>query len=298
MKLQKRAIKIAQFAQINCAYLPLYVAIQQGYFKQCGIEVELILSGNDDDIFKSVISKQADFGLGDPTFCAMSKKKHTSPIAKIIAPICNRLALWGITHNPVIHHIKTERDLVGLRLVCFPSPSTSHALLSTSKANHKRLLRSMKIIEAPIGSQSDLLMGDKVDIVLYTEPFVSIAESNGWRTIYSPSNLYGDYVCSGLYASTDFIEKNKDLVDDVKACITKALKTLHQQPEIGIKTAQIYFPDIKSSILRLAVKRCSVEEIWPETSLVSNTAWAKAVKIRKQYGEHIIDDIYSALYQE
>ena len=288
----KKTVKIAQWSQLNCIYLPLYVAMQEGLFDRYGITIQLIPTGNDDEIYQAVMSGKADIGLGDPTFCAMPRKGKAAKKSKsyIIADICSRVALWGITHSPVIHDIETEKDFVGLRLGCFPSPSTSHTLLNAAKKNNKRLLKSMQIIEAPIGQQSDLLFADKADIALYIEPFISIAEERGGRVVYSPAQIYEDYAFSALYSSEAFIGKNIEVIENIRDAIQDALDLLHSSPEIGIKAAQHLFPELKPALLKRAVKRCLSDKIWPKTILASPKGWDTAIQTRKDAGYNISPD--------
>lgn len=282
----KKIVKIAQWSQINCIYLPLSVAIQEGLFNRYGIDLQLIPTGNDDDIYQAVMSGTADMGLGDPTFCAMPRKGRNAKKSKsyIIAEICSRVALWGITHSPIIHDIKTEKDLVGLRLGCFPSPSTSHTLLNAAKQNNKRLLKSMQIIEAAIGQQSDLLLADKADIALYIEPFISIAEERGGRVVYSPAQIYKDYAFTALYSSDRFISENIEVIENIREAIQAALDLLHASPEIGVKAAQKLFPELKPALLKRAVKRCLNDKIWPKTISPSPKGWDRAIHTRKDAG--------------
>ena len=290
----KKTIKIAHWSQINCIYLPLYLAIDQGIFDQYDIKIELVPTGNDDDIYRAVMSGISDIGLGDPTFCVMpfQKNKRSDIQSRIIAEICSRVALWGITHNPVIHDIQSETDLVGLRLGCFPSPSTSHTLLQAAKATNKRLLKSMEIIQAPIGQQSDLLLSNKADIALYIEPFISIAEERGWRVVYNAPQIYKEYAFSALYSSTKFIAENPKIIDAVQKALQQALDILHQSPEIGVQIAQKLFPELKPSILKRAVKRCLRDKIWPQTIFPSSNGWAQAIETRQKAGYNALPNAY------
>lgn len=44
-------------------YAPQYVAIEKGYFKELGIDIELILTPGADNVMSAVLSKDADIGL-------------------------------------------------------------------------------------------------------------------------------------------------------------------------------------------------------------------------------------------
>ena len=74
-----RPIVISQWGQYHCMYLPLYVALEEGFFREQGLDVEIKLSGNDDDIFNSVASGQADFGVGTTIFQPLHVYNSGSP---------------------------------------------------------------------------------------------------------------------------------------------------------------------------------------------------------------------------
>ncbi len=50
-------------------YAPLYVAMNEGYFDDEGIEIELTNAGGSDTVMSSLISKSADVGLMGPESC-------------------------------------------------------------------------------------------------------------------------------------------------------------------------------------------------------------------------------------
>src|SRR5215469_4179801 len=56
-------------------YAPLYVALDGGFFKEQGLDVRISYSGNDDQVFATVASGAAQFGVGDPAFTAISREK-------------------------------------------------------------------------------------------------------------------------------------------------------------------------------------------------------------------------------
>ena len=50
-------------------YAPLYVAMNNGYFEEEGLEIELTNAGGSDTVMSSLISKSADVGLMGPESC-------------------------------------------------------------------------------------------------------------------------------------------------------------------------------------------------------------------------------------
>ncbi|MFA5300626.1 MAG: ABC transporter substrate-binding protein, partial [Lutibacter sp.] len=58
---------VAQWGQEKyLIYLPLYIAQEKGFFKEEGLDISIKYSGNDDQVFATVLKGEAQFGIGDP----------------------------------------------------------------------------------------------------------------------------------------------------------------------------------------------------------------------------------------
>jgi NitT/TauT family transport system substrate-binding protein len=167
-----RNITIAQWGQARyLIYLPVYLAESQGFFANRHIHADITFSGNDDQVFATVARGDAQFGVGDPIFTAISTERGLPGVE--VATIVGRVALWGVGRKGARPITKPE-DLTGLRIGTFPRPSTTYTLLAdTLKRSHV----SAQIIEVQIGSELALLESNKVDIVFLLEPDASLAES-------------------------------------------------------------------------------------------------------------------------
>jgi NitT/TauT family transport system substrate-binding protein len=108
-------------------YLPVYLAQSQGFFAKHNIHVDISYSGNDDQVFASVVRGDAQFGVGDPIFTAVSTERGLPGYD--VANIVGRVALWGVSKKgaKVIHK---PQDLAGLKIGTYPKPSTTYTLLT------------------------------------------------------------------------------------------------------------------------------------------------------------------------
>lgn len=278
------SITVAQWGQEKyLIYLPFYIAQKKGFFKDEGLDIAIKFSGNDDQVFATVLKGEAQFGIGDPVFTAISREKGAN--GKVVAAIVNGVALWGVTNNPKIPQITSADQLAGLRIGTFPQPSTTYTLIKNTITQGGDKLKNTKIVEAPIGSQIALLENKSADIAMELEPAASIDESNGYRVVYSLPQFFGDFSFTGLTTTDDFIKQNPEIVQKMVNAIEKACRYAHSDVEGTIKVAQSLFPTQKPEVIAKAVRRMISENTLPQHALTSVQGWDKAINVRVQVGD-------------
>jgi NitT/TauT family transport system substrate-binding protein len=276
-------VKIAQWGQFHMLYLPLYVAVYGGMAKKLGLDITLGFAGNDDEIFHQAVTGQADFGFGDPLFVDIGRRKGL--YGTCVALAVKRAALWGITHNPAIPMLQRIEDFVQLRLGTFPKPSTTYSLLEGLKRRHKRLLKSMQIVQAPIGEQAKLLVTDRADVILELEPMVSLAESKGLRAVFSIAQFYDDAAFTGLTVSEKTLVEKPEMVEKMVCALQHGLDICLKDKKTALAIAQQVFPDYPPDVLAKAIDRLKKAGAWPKTTEIDPVVWAAAVRLRQEVGD-------------
>ena len=275
--------KVAQWGGKHIVYMPMYVALHRGYFREYKLEIEVYPAGNDDEIYAEVASGKAHFGVGDPTFVAHGAARGDD--TRVIAALVNNGSTWGYTHHPEIHDFKKPEDFAGLRFGTYPAPSTSYALIANIKRTHAKKLRSMEIIEAQIGELAPLLASGKVDVILEIEPMISIAEQQGLRTVLSVGDFYPAFLYTGVSTRQETIEQEPEMVEAFVKGIQAGLTTCHREPETLIEVAREMFPAVSDECMSLAIHRMLNNRAWPEQALIQASSWQSALKLRQDLGE-------------
>jgi NitT/TauT family transport system substrate-binding protein len=270
-------VTLAQWGQPHLLYLPLYIALYGGFSTHEGLDLTLEFAGNDDAIYKHVATGKAHFGIGDPIFIESARNKKYNVTCPAL--IVQRAALWGVTHNPAIPVLTHIEDFVQLRIGSFPKPSTTYCVIAGLKEKHKRLLKYMQIVEAPIGKQSSLLSKNQADIILELEPMVSMAEMHGIRAVFSLADYQPNAAFTGLMVSsvTDPATSHAmvtALQDGLHAC--------HTNKKLALTIAQQMFSDYPVQVLEKAYDRLKSSDVWPQTTTIDPTLWRNAVKLRKK----------------
>jgi len=257
-------------------YLPLYVAIDGGFFEKHGLDVSLRYSGNDDQVYATVLSGSAQFGVGDPAFTVIAGERGGR--GKIIATLVGGLANWGVARKGVLDEITDFADLEGLRISSFPKPSTTFTILTEIiKENN---LEKTRIVQTPFGNELALLQRGEVDLAIMLEPNASVAENQGNYVVWNLANQYGPYLLTGVTSSDDFINSNPDIVQQFYNAIEDAIAFCHNELDSTIIIAQKSFPDIDIQVIENAVKRMVRDRVIPLTAAIDSKAFKRLINTR------------------
>lgn len=278
-----KTVRVAHWGGAHIVYLPMYVALYTQQFEKLGLTVELYPAGNDDEIYREVLEERADFGVGDPTFVAQGPPSKDKP--KLVAALVSKIASWGFTHHPEIHRFEELDDFVGLRYGVFPAPSTSHSLISSIKQRSPKRLRTMEVVEAEIGALMPFLAGGRAEVVLEVEPFVSIAEERGLRTVLSLADFFPSLLFTGVTASGKALTEKPEIVEKFVQGIQIGLTTCCREPTKLLPVASKMFPAVSDECLKRAIDRMIQNRSWPEQALIQAADWQNALKLREDLGE-------------
>ncbi|HBM91151.1 MAG TPA: hypothetical protein DD400_04680 [Rhodospirillaceae bacterium] len=281
--MRMKTIKIAQWGGLHIAYMPLYIADRLGLFEAQGLKPFIYHAGNDDVIFDEVAQGRAHFGMGDPVFAALGQQKGID--ARVVASLVTNTCMLGITHHAEIKPFSQVSGFVGLRVGTFPRPSTAFTLLNALKKRHKRLLKSMQIVETEIGQQAYLLASNKVDLILELEPMVSMALHQGLHLVCNMGDFFQDALFTGLTTLHSTIEKDPELVAKTVLALQHALTLCRTHPEKAVSIGNELFPAIDKKIMKEAILRMVDLKGWPEQTVINPQAWMNLLKMRQDVGE-------------
>lgn len=263
-------------------YLPLYVAIDGGFFSDECLDVTLKYSGNDDQVFATVISGGADFGVGDPAFTAISRERGGP--GRVVALLVGAVANWGVAmKDSKVAEISNPQQLQGLRVSSFPSPSTTFTILTELRKKYR--LSTMQIRQMASGTELAALQRGDVDLAVMLEPQTSIAESMGYRVVWSVAKYYGPFALTGVTTSDDMIARHRDIVQGVVTALQRALNFIHQEPQQTVDIVAKSFPSLPRRVIEAALKRMTEDLAIPQTVQISPEAWKKSLALRVAVGD-------------
>lgn len=275
-------VTLAHFGQEKfLLYLPLYVAMEAGHFKNQGLDVKLKFAGNDNNSFSALIAKEADFAIGDPVFAAVAREKGGQ--GKVVAMMITSLGLSGVTNNPKVQDITDVKQLDGLRISSFAEPSTTFTLLTEIKRNNK--LTKMQIVQAPFGAQMATLAANRADIATDIEPSASIGEANGYRRVFHLGQFTERQAITGITTLDSTIKERPEVVQKFVTALQAAVAHMYRAPEISYEVARRLYPQLDEKVVQRAVDVMLAEKLYPMSIVVDDALWQRTLKTRLDSGE-------------
>ena len=276
-------VTLAQAAK-TLLYLPLYVAQDQGFFNQEGLEVEITTSGGDSQAFAALASNQAHFAQGDPAFVAISHERGGPGI--VIATVLDRVAFWGVTFDKNLQPFSDPKDFRGLTVVTYPEPNTAYVVQKNllTRAGLK-LGADSKITQATFGTELGPLHAGQAQISVSIEPTVSNAVAQGAHVVYSYPDSWGPFLLTGLMTTEDFAAKNPAAVQGIVNSYERALRLIREKPDVAIAVGKKFFPEVSEPVIKAAVVRLTSQKVFPEHAMIDLQSWRAALQVRVGVGD-------------
>jgi len=144
---------------VNPDHAPIFVAQQQGFFKQQGLDVKIISPADPSDPPKLVAAGKADLALTYQPQLVMQVSQGL-PLVRIASLIDTPLDCLAVN---AASHIYSIADLKG-KTIGYSSGAIDQATLKIMLEHHGLSLNDVKLINVRYGL-TQALMADKVDAV-------------------------------------------------------------------------------------------------------------------------------------
>jgi NitT/TauT family transport system substrate-binding protein len=238
-------------------YLPLYVAIDEGFFTQQGLDLTKETAGAPTVALSAVISGSAQFSIHGPEWTAIAASKG-APV-NIIANVVNGAAVWIATSPDFkfdgIKDIKGEKVITGL----MPTTSTS-LFMKLLKENGMDAKTDVEMIQVAIGTEPGPFVAKQADIAVMYEPGLDQAVAKGMKVVFGFPKTYGAYAFSAVTARNDV---DSDTAQRVVNSMEIAMRFMAKNEAKTVEIAKKEFPTLDPAVVEAAVKRMLADGVYP-----------------------------------
>jgi NitT/TauT family transport system substrate-binding protein len=260
-----KTVTVSQAFQ-SMLYLPLYVAIDKGFFQDQGLSVIKETAGSPTAALSSVLSGSSQFSIHGPEWTAIAASKGAN--VGIISNAVNGAAVWIATAPDV--KFTNIKDVKGLKVVTGLMPTTSTSLfLKLLKENGMSEKTDIDMIQVPLGSEPAALLGGQAKVAVLYEPGLDQVAIKGMKVVLGFPKTYGPYAFSSITAlkSVDSVAAQR-MVDGMEM----ALRYMGKDPKGAIEVAKKEFPSQDPQVVENAVNRMMSENVFPKNVQITPQA--------------------------
>jgi NitT/TauT family transport system substrate-binding protein len=247
-------------------YLPLYVAIDEGFFTQQGLDLTKETAGAPTVALSAVISGSAQFSIHGPEWTAIAASKG-APV-DIIANVVNGAAVWIATAPDF--KFGSIKDIKGQKVVTGLMPTTSTSLfIKLLKENGMDAKTDVDMIQVAIGSEPGPFVAKQADVAVMYEPGLDQAVAKGMKVVLGFPKSYGAYAFSSVTARNDV---DPDTAQRVVNAMEMAMRFMAKQEAKTVEIAKKEFPTLDPMVVEAAVKRMLADGVYPPSVDISANA--------------------------
>ena len=284
---ERKTIKVAEVTH-SAFYAPLYVAIENGYFKEEGLEIELILTPGADKVSAAVLSNDVEIGFAGAESAIYVYTGGEKDYLQIFGGLTKRDGQFIIGRKDSdfsLEDLKGKEILVG-RKGGMPALNFLNAL-KNNNINPKDININYSVDFASLGGTFIGGLGDYVNLF---EPTATALEKEGQGYILtSVGMLSGEMPYTTFYARKSYINNNKEIIEGFTNAINKGLNfTLNNDAKTVAQVILPQFPSISLDDLTKIVENYKKADSWLLSPYVNETIFKNLEDI--MIDNNLLDD--------
>lgn len=255
-------------------YAPWYVAIEEGYFEDNGIDIEVVLTSGANNVVAAVLSNDVNIGLCGPEATIYVYNEGEKDYVKTFSGLTKRDGQFIVSREKnddfKISDLKGKEVLAG-RVGGMPELNFENALRN-SKINIKDANINTTV---DFASLSGAFIGGTGDYVNLFEPNATQLEKLGYGyVVASVGELSGEMPYTAFNARLSYIENNEELIKNFAKSIKEGLDFVHNNDAETIANSIIdQFPDTSINDLTTIIKRYKDYDSWLSTPYISKESF-------------------------
>ena len=262
------SIKIAEVTH-SVFYAPLYVAIEEGYFRNENIDIKLILTPGADKVSAAVLSGDVQIGFAGAESAIYVYEKNEKDYLQIFSGLTKRDGQFILGRKDKKDF--SLKDLYGKEILVGRSSGMPALNFLNALKNEEIDKNKIKInYNIDFASLSGAFIGNTGDYVNLFEPTALKLEKEGYGyVLQSIGLLSGEMPYTTFYARKSYIENNKEIIKSFTKAINKGLEFVKNNDEMKIaKSIYKQFPDLSLNDLSTIVKRYKDADSFVDSSYI------------------------------
>ena len=272
-------VKLAEVTH-SVFYAPLYVAIEKGYFKDEGIDLEVILTPGADKVSAAVLSNSVDVGFAGTESAIYVYQGKEEDYLVTFAGLTKRDGQFILSRDCQkefkLEDLYNKEILVG-RKGGMPALNFLNAMENSNIDINKINVN----YAVDFASLSGTFIGGIGDYVNLFEPTAtSVVNLGNACIVESIGKLSGEVPYTAFYARNSYLTKNKELMKGFTNAINRALEYVkNTNNDIIAKTILPQFPDSSLNDIITIIDNYKKYDSWLTNPYITEKSFNNLEKI-------------------
>ena len=266
-------------------YAPMYVAIEEGYFKDEGIDLELVTGFGADKTMTAVLTDEADIGFMGCESTVYTFAGGTEDYVVNFAQLTQRAGNFLVAREPIDNFswdMLKGKKVLGGRAGGMPE-MVFEFILNKNAIDPSELEIDQSI---DFGSTAAAFSGGQGDFTVEFEPHATMLEQKGDGYVVASLGEDSGYVpYTSFSAKKSFIEKHPDLIQSFTNALQKGMVYVQEHsPEEIAKVIGPQFEETDLDTLTTIVKRYYDQDTWKKDLIFEEDSFQLLQNILKDSG--------------
>ena len=295
-------VKLTEVAH-SIFYAPMYVAIEEGYFEEEGIEVELVNGLGADKTMTAVLSGESEIGfMGSEASVYVYNEGATDYVVNF-AQLTQRAGNFLVSRESETDFEMTDlkgKTVLGGRKGGMPQMVFEYILkkYGMDPATDLNIIQNIDF-----GMTAQAFSGGSGDYTVEFEPSATALEKEGAGYVVSSLGVESGYVpYTAFSAKKSYIEKNPEVIEGFVKALQKGMDYVSSHtPEEIAEIIQPQFAETDRDTLVTIITRYYDQDSWKEDLVFSEEAYTLLLDILESAGElekrppyeELVDNTYS-----
>ena len=279
-------IKVSEVTR-SVFYAPQYVAINNGYFDDYGMEIDLTTGQGADAVMPSVLSNEVQIGFAGPEASVYVYNEGKEDYTQVFAQLTKRDGSFLVSKEKIENfdwNMLKGKTVIPGRKGGGPYMTLEYVIKQHGLTPGKDLILDDSI---KFDLMASAFTSGDADYVTLFEPTASNIQKLGKGYIVaSVGKESGEIPYTAYFAKKSYIENNEETIQNFTNAIYEGQKWVeeHTAEEIA-EVIQDFFPDTDLDLLATAIQSYKDIDAWNDTPVLKEESFNKLQDVISEAGE-------------
>ncbi len=268
-------------------YAPLYLAIENGYFEQENIEIELTNGGGADSSMTAVLSNSADIGLMGPETVIYVHNQGKKDLPKVFGQLTQKDGSFLVSR--VAEPDFEWSDLRGKEILAgrkggVPAMTFEYVLNNLDMENGVDFTLNFDV---QFNMMTSAFLSGVADYCTVFEPTASEYQASGkWHIVASVGEESGEIPYTSFIALDSYINNNTDTIKGFLRALKKAYEYIasHTEYEVAVSIVK-QFPSTTINSIEQSIKSYKSIDAWKTDLQATESSIDRLQDVMQNAGE-------------